>query len=135
MKIDNNHWEVLKTIIYEQLLELRQTYESKHGEDNLYGTCIKASDDVYRLLKANGLSPKIVEGWCDYDDFSSCSDCSYDAHTWVECKINNETIIFDITLSQFSHYIDEEIPSVYMKTLPYYLTYDEPSNKVDEDEY
>ena len=104
-KIEENKLEILFNQIKDQLLLLRNNLVSKYGEDNLYGKCIEASDEVLLILKNFNIKAKSVEGWCVYDDASSCSNDPYDAHTWVEAIINDKTYMFDVTLTQFSFFI------------------------------
>ena len=114
-----------KDLILSVCKEVRKQLIAKHGED-LAGTCIEASEKIQEKLTKLGIKSTIVEGWCHYDDASSCSDRDYDEHTWVECEISNETLYVDVTADQFSYFIDEDIPEIIVGEKPYYMIYDEP---------
>lgn len=73
----------------------------KYGEGNLNGKCIEASDLIITILARCGVPAKPVEGWVTYDDCSSCSNRSYDEHTWVQL-IDTPSYIIDVTASQFN---------------------------------
>lgn len=105
--------------------EVRKKLLLKHGGD-LAGTCIDASEEIHEKLKVLGIKSTIIEGWCHYDDASSCSDRDYDEHTWVECEISGQNIYVDVTADQFSYFIDEEIPPIIVGDKPYYMVYDKP---------
>jgi len=108
---------------------IRRELEAKYGvEDNLCGRCIEASDKISELLTAENIEHDIVEGWCVYDDFSTCSDRPYDPHTWIELRDENKTYV-DVTATQFATLIDEDIPKVIVGKRPYYMQYHEPTEE------
>lgn len=108
--------------------QVRKELEDKYGADNLYGKCIEASDKISALLEKEGIEHDIVEGWCVYDDFSTCSDKPYDVHTWIELRDEKRTYV-DVTATQFDMFIDEEIPRVIVGKRPYYMWYHEPTEE------
>ena len=105
---------------------VRDDLVARYGKDCLYGTCIEASERICSNLKRHNIEAKIVEGWCHYDDASSCSDRDYDEHTWVEATIDGKMLYLDVTADQFQFYIDEEIPNIIIGEKPYYMVYEEP---------
>lgn len=111
---------VLETVI-ETCRMVRHNFEKKYGED-LQGKCIEASETIQKMLLEKGIETKLVEGWCHYDDSSTCSDRDYDEHTWLEC----DGLYIDITADQFSYFIDEKIPKILVGDKPYYMKYEEP---------
>lgn len=124
MKESNN------SVIYNICKQVRDELVNKYGEDDLQGKCIEASEKIKELLEQQGIHSKIIEGWCLYDDDSSCSDRCYDEHTWLE--LDDGTYI-DVTADQFQYYIDEDIPEIIIGEKPRYMIYDEPEfNWLDE---
>jgi len=111
---------------------VRENFVSKHGEENLHGTCIEASEMISKELTKHGIKNKIVEGWCQYDDEHYGSDRPYDEHTWVEIVNQGKIIVLDVTLDQFQAGMEEDIPPIYVGDLPDFLVYDEP-DMPDED--
>lgn len=109
--------------IYNICKEIRNEIVSKYGEDNLYGKCIEASDKIVEKLKDIGIKASTIEGWCIYDDDSSCSDRGYDEHTWVE--LTDGTYI-DVTATQFEYFMYDDIPEIIIGEKPEYMIYDEP---------
>jgi len=113
----------MKEYIVEHLYELRSYLEEKYS-NNIEGKCVESSELVFNYLNTQNIKSIIIEGYCKYDDDSSCSDRDYDEHTWVEIPSLN--LIIDLTLDQFSFGIDMDIPKVYIGNLPYFLKYEEP---------
>jgi hypothetical protein len=95
---------------------------------NLCGRCIEASELIVSMLNYFGyMNCKTVEGWCKFDDDSSCSDAPYDPHTWVEAE--NSKVYIDVTADQFNTcmYKENEYPGIIFRVgLPYGMCYDEP---------
>ena len=117
---------MLKTV-YEIAEKVRKEVEGNYG-DFLNGKCIEASDRISLLLKEKNIPHKIVEGWCVYDDFISCTDRPYDEHTWIELIDEDKTYI-DVTATQFASFIDEEIPEIIVGKRPYYMQHNEPDEE------
>lgn len=113
---------------------VRADVVSQHGEDNLHGTCIEASELISKELNKHGIKNTIVEGWCLYDDENYGSDRPYDEHTWVEIVSQGKTIVLDVTLDQFKYGMDEPIPPVYIGEKPEFLVYEEPDMPEENDE-
>lgn len=109
--------------IRELLENVRQYMESTYSQP-LYGRCIEGSKLIAQGLKKLKIPCKTVEGWCLYDDDSGCSNRPYDEHTWIELL---DGTVLDVTMDQFSHYINEPIPRIYYGPLPYFLEYDQPT--------
>ena len=53
---------------------------------------------IVDMLYDIGIKAETIEGWCIYEDDSSCTDRCYDEHTWVEC----EEYYIDVTADQFN---------------------------------
>ena len=127
----------LEKFIKHILKECRAFFEATVGTGtDLCGSCIEASELIVALIKYHGYhNCKTVEGWCSYDDDSSCSDRPYDDHTWVE--IENGQYYIDITADQFNYamYEENEYPAIlFRKGLPHGMCYEEPEGWTDEDE-
>lgn len=112
--------------------KVREEFENKYGADNLYGKCIEASDKISALLKQENIEHDIVEGWCIYNDFSTCTDRPYDPHTWIELREEDRTYV-DVTATQFATLIDEEVPKVIVGKKPYYMQYNETTEEEIEE--
>ena len=101
--------------------------EAKYGKGtDLCGRCIEASELIVANLKYWGCNDyNTVEGWCEFDDDSNCSDAPYDPHTWVEMG----NIYIDVTADQFNYnmYKENEYPPILIhKGLPHGMCYEEP---------
>lgn len=95
---------------------------TEYGLD-LCGTCIEASDMIVDMLYDIGIKAETVEGWCVYEDDSSCSDRCYDEHTWVEC----EGYYIDVTADQFNSCMFNKLQEIYVtKEKPMCMVYDKP---------
>ena len=110
--------------------------ETNYGTGtDLCGYCIEASELIVSLFRYFGYTNcKTVEGWCSFDDDSSCSDAPYDPHTWVE--IENGQFYIDITADQFNTCMYRENkypPIIFRKGLPYGMCYEEPEGWEPED--
>lgn len=106
---------------------VRSLMEAKYGKGtDLCGRCIEASELIVANLKYWGCNDcKTVEGWCEFDDDSNCSDAPYDPHTWVEMG----NIYIDVTADQFNYnmYKENEYPPILIhKGLPHGMCYEEP---------
>lgn len=115
-------------IIYNICKQVRNELVNKYGKDYLYGKCIEASDKIVELLDKQGIKAKVVEGWCNYDDPTCCSDRPYDEHTWVELA---DGTYVDVTATQFQCFMDEEIPEIIIGAKPYYMSYEEPEIELE----
>lgn len=122
------------TDIRNKMVEL---YTDKYGL-NLCGKCIEASDLIVEKLAKKGIEAKTVEGWCIYEDDSSCSDRCFDEHTWVECK----NYYIDVTADQFNScminaladiYVTEDRPSCMVYEKPTFTWLCEKDSKVELD--
>ena len=114
--------------IYKICAEVRKQILDKYGDTQLH--CVEASEILSEKLTQSGFENKIVEGWCSYDDYSNCSDRSYDEHTWVELA---DGTYVDVTADQFEYFIDDEIPEIIIDVKPYYMSYEEPENLFDQE--
>jgi hypothetical protein len=103
--------------------EVRILLEEKYGADNLYGKCIEASELLSARLNELGVPHRIVEGWCHYDDATSCSDRDHDEHSWIE---TNAGTYIDVTATQFAAFMHDEIPNVIIGKRPSYMKLDKP---------
>ena len=110
-------------IIYSICKKVREELVKEHGKNNLYGTCIKASDKIIKLLSEQNIQSHSVEGWCMYEDEHYGSDRQYDEHTWVE--LEDKTYI-DVTADQFSYGMFTHIPEIIIGKKPDYMVYNEP---------
>ena len=104
----------------------------KYGD--VQGHCVECSElIVSRLIEMGFNNAHIVEGWVELDCWETCSDCSYDPHTWVEFTVDGTRYVVDATGDQFNWYMYEDMPPVWVKTeLPHGWCREEPSNKFDE---
>lgn len=118
-------------IIQTIAIQVRREMEGKYG-DQLYGKCIEASERIVSLLREKGLPARTVEGWCIYDQYYSCSDQPFDAHTWVEVNLDRHELVVDVTATQFQAYIDDPIPDVYIGELPRYFQLEKPEDDLWE---
>ena len=119
----------VKDFIKHILVVCRGYIEAIHGTGtDLCGSCIEASELIVFILKYFGYNNcKTVEGWCEYDDDSSCSDRPYDEHTWVE--LENGRIYVDITADQFNYCMyksNKFAPIIMQRDLPHGMCYEEP---------
>lgn len=122
--------EDTNSIISKILVDVRNEFVDKFGEDNLYGKCIAASDKIVELLNNHGIASHTVEGWVLYDDDSGCSDRPYDEHTWVE---TSDGRILDVTATQFNSFMDIPFsPIINQNKLPHNYYYDEPIFALDD---
>lgn len=74
---------------------------------NLAGHCIEASGLLCSIIQLLGIEAETMEGWVRYDDDRYCS-VPYDAHTWVEARIDGNTYYIDVTADQFNYGMDPE---------------------------
>ena len=104
----------------------------KYGD--VQGCCVECSELIVPYLIEMGLKDAhIVEGWVELDCWETCSDCSYDPHTWVEFTVDGTRYVVDATGDQFNWYMYEDMPPVWVKPeLPHGWCREEPKNKFDE---
>jgi len=114
----------------ERLLDSIRTQLENLYNNNIQGHCVIASEIVAAALKLMGFSNiRIVEGWCVYDDPSSCSDSGYDPHTWVELFYDDKFYYLDATADQFNYWMfpENRFPRViFQKGLPYGMSREKP---------
>lgn len=112
------------TIFTDILTSIRSEVLKTKGRTQ--GQCILASDLISAELKKQNIPHRIVEGWCRYNkNLDSCSDRPFDEHTWVE--VQGGTVL-DVTMDQFSSFLKEETPGVYIGPCPEFLTEDRPGS-------
>lgn len=121
-----------KKDIYDILVEVATdvrnslVLKNKNVNENLYGCCICASNSIHDKLKALGIDSTVVEGWCVYEDDSSCSDRCYDEHTWLECN----GYYVDVTASQFNSCMFNDLADIIVqKEKPTCMQCEEPTFK------
>lgn len=108
---------------------VRQAMVAKYGS-NLCGKCIETSDRIIALLSEIGIKAAAVEGWCVYEDDSSCTDRCYDEHTWVDCH----GYYVDVTADQFNSCMFTDLASVIVSPQkPDCMVLEEPEYKWLED--
>lgn len=120
--------------VYKVAQEVRNELDKKY--EDITGHCIEASDMIKERLGKLGIQSEVIEGYCIYDDDSSCTDRCYDEHTWV---IVNGNVYVDVTADQFNSclYDCNQFPPVTISTIPECMVIEEPEYQwLDEkDEY
>jgi hypothetical protein len=106
--------------------------------EDLQGCCVEASDTIKDILEPLGYECEFVEGWCVYEDDSSCTDRCYDEHSWIEC----EGYYIDATASQFNSCFYHKLPDIIVsKKRPSCMQKEEPDYKwldeevIEDEEY
>ena len=129
--------------IVEVVRQTRTEFENKYcthqegvidGHD-MAGHCIEASEILVNKLTQRGYSCVIIEGWCQYDYYESCSDRSYDAHTWVEILKADGNLYVDVTGDQFDWGLEVEnhFGGAYIGETPVHMWVEEPPNLLYEE--
>lgn len=77
---------------------------------NLCGHCVEASEKIVNILSELGIQAKMINGWCIYEDDSTCTDRCYDEHTWVEA----DGLYIDVTADQFNPCMIHKLKPVYV---------------------
>jgi len=120
----------------EKVQRIRSIAESRHGiKSDLQGCCIEYNSLLLKEIKKLGYVCEIIEGWCQYDYCEGCTDRSYDAHTWVDVHLENETLYIDITGDQFDWGLLDEnkFNGAYIGGIPEFMSYEEPVNQLVEE--
>ena len=92
---------------------------------------------IKERLDKLGIQSEVIEGYCIYDDDSSCTDRCYDEHTWV---VVNGDVYVDVTADQFNSclYDCNKFPPVTISTVPECMVIEEPDyqwlDEMDEEE-
>lgn len=119
---------------YEQVYAIAQKVRKEiiKKYDEPLGHCVEASERIIEELNKLGEEAQLIEGWVQYDDWSGCSDRSYDEHTWVEYG----NYVIDVTGDQFDHFMDEPCPEIYIGALSYPNGWckEEPDNLADDED-
>lgn len=103
---------------------VREYMENKYGPGtNLCGHCIEASEKIVNSLNELDIQAKTVEGWCIYEDDSTCTDRCYDEHTWVEAY----GLYIDVTADQFNSCMINKLKPVYVGRRPDCMVYEKPN--------
>lgn len=120
--------------VYKIAQEVRSELDKKYKD--ITGHCVEASDMIKERLDKLGIQSEVVEGYCVYDDDSSCTDRCYDEHTWV---IADGDVYVDVTADQFNSclYDCNQFPAITISTIPECMVIEEPEYQwLDEkDEY
>ncbi len=123
--MDSENIKSIKHLLRSIRTQLEVLYDG-----NLQGHCVIASEITATALKLMGVNNiQIIEGWCLFDDASSCSDTSYDPHTWVQIFYGGKTYYLDVTADQFNYYMFPEnrfANVIFQEGLPYGMSYDKP---------
>lgn len=118
--------------IFKIAQRVRRLMVSEHPDnENLCGCCVEASEEIQEMLNKENIESELIEGWCLYDDDSSCTDRCYDEHTWVEAC----GYYIDVTADQFNSCMYKPFPEIIVtKNRPSCMLYEEPLFQwLDED--
>ena len=120
--------------VYKVAQEVRNELDKKY--EDITGHCIEASDMIKERLGRLGIQSEVIEGYCIYDDDSSCTDRCYDEYTWV---VVNGDVYVDVTADQFNSclYDCNKFPPVTISTIPECMVIEEPEYQWlnEKDEY
>lgn len=126
--MNNNRCKTLEAIRAILATE-RKKLEQRYGTEIQLCNCIEVTDNLAAQIRKLGIPAEVAEGWIVYDEGGFCSDAPWDAHTWVEFRLNDEWYYADITADQynFGMFPENEFPPIVLCVgLPYGMQYAEP---------
>lgn len=102
------------------------------------GNCVDMSEKLIETMKYKYTHPveyRLVEGWVSYDFYETCTNRSYDEHSWVEVFYNGKLVyVVDLSGEQFNYYLTYRMPQCYIGTeRPKNWSVEEPENLMLED--
>lgn len=101
-----------------KIMQIAQRVKNKKYTHCQFGSCLPASDDLYKELTMAKYKPKIVQGYFgvdkvysyDYEDKIMKDEPQYHVdHTWIEI----DGKILDITRDQFNNWMNEKFDGVF----------------------